>query len=77
MPFDLLLTDVVMPEVDGFALAAHLRARMPRLRVIYMSGYTEHPIITAEKSGQATLLQKPFTGNELARLVRAVLDQTG
>jgi len=76
MGFDLLLTDVVMPELSGTALAAQLRTRMSRLRVIYMSGYAEHTLITEEMVGQADVLQKPFTGSELARLVRAVLDTT-
>jgi PAS domain S-box-containing protein len=77
MSFDLLLTDVVMPELSGTELAAQLRARMPKLRVIYMSGYAEHSILTEEMPGQTSVLQKPFTGGELARLVRAVLDRRG
>ena len=75
VPFDLLLTDMVMPELHGTALAARLVARQPGLRVIYMSGYPEHPGSVQETMAQGTLLPKPFTGSVLAHLVRTVLDQ--
>ena len=75
VPFDLLLTDMVMPELHGTALAARLVARQPGLRVIYMSGYPEHPGSVQETMTQGTLLPKPFTGSVLAHLVRTVLDQ--
>jgi two-component system cell cycle sensor histidine kinase/response regulator CckA len=73
---DLLLTDVVMPEMSGVALAAALRRRRPDLRVLYMSGYTEEEIVRRGDVGEGglPLLQKPFTGDQLARLVRQSLD---
>jgi two-component system cell cycle sensor histidine kinase/response regulator CckA len=73
---DLLLTDVVMPEMSGVALAAALRRRRPDLRVLYMSGYTEDEIVRRGDVGEGglPLLQKPFTGDQLARLVRQSLD---
>jgi two-component system cell cycle sensor histidine kinase/response regulator CckA len=74
-PVDLLLTDVVMPEMSGLTLAATLRERRPDLKVLYMSGYTTEEIgRRGSGSPGLTLLQKPFTGDELARVVRATLD---
>ena len=65
-PWDLLLTDVVMPEMDGVELARHIDAR----RVLFMSGYDQRAL--AESAG--AFLQKPFSGDELARSIRALLD---
>lgn len=59
---DLLITDIVIPDMDGFKIADSLRARIPDLKVLYMSGHTEH--IVAHKSlATATegFIQKPFT----------------
>ncbi len=72
---DLLLTDVVMPEMSGIALAAELREHRPDLRVLYMSGYTEEEIVRrGDATPGVTLLPKPFSGEELARSVRDALD---
>ena len=66
---DLVLTDVVMPEMDGRALAAELRARAPNLPVLYMSGYTGGDRDQDARSGSAIpevdLLLKPFDAEEL------------
>jgi CheY-like chemotaxis protein len=71
----LLLTDIVMPEMSGAELATQLATARPRLKVLYMSGYTEHATTLRHHlvSG-ATLLLKPFTPEELARRVRDALD---
>jgi len=69
---DLLLTDVTMPRVKGPELAAALLAEQPRMRVIYMSGYSERALPTG--AGSPVCLQKPFSAQTLARTVRAVLD---
>ncbi|MBM3219866.1 MAG: response regulator [Candidatus Rokubacteria bacterium] len=65
---DLLVTDVVMPGVNGPLLAERLRERDAALRVLYVSGYAE------EAPDTAAFLPKPYTGVSLARKVREVLD---
>jgi putative two-component system response regulator len=74
-PVDLLLTDIVMPGLDGRALAARVTADRPGTRVLFMSGYSpgELPELDFEPV-QAELLQKPFTPDQLTRVVRSVLD---
>jgi two-component system, cell cycle sensor histidine kinase and response regulator CckA len=69
---DLLLTDITMPRVKGPELAAALLAEQPRMRVLYMSGYSGGPLPTG--SGAPLCLQKPFSAQTLARTIRAVLD---
>jgi PAS domain S-box-containing protein len=75
LAFDLLLTDVVMPGMNGRVLAEHLLARQPDMRVLYMSGYTDSFIAGHGVLEPNTfLLHKPFTDEILIRKVREVLD---
>ncbi len=72
---DLLVTDVVMPQMGGGELAQRLTAERPGLRVLYISGYADDAIVrhgVLERG--AALLQKPFTLADFARKVREVLD---
>jgi two-component system, cell cycle sensor histidine kinase and response regulator CckA len=73
--FDLLLTDVVMPGMNGRVLAEQLLPRQPGMRVLYMSGYTDSFIAGHGVLEPGThLLHKPFTDEVLIRKVREVLD---
>jgi CheY-like chemotaxis protein len=73
---DLLLTDVVMPGMDGRQLAEAARARFPGLRVLYTSGYTDDSVVRhGVMHGEVELIEKPFRIDALAKKVRQVLDQ--
>ncbi len=72
---DLLLTDIVMPQMGGLQLAPQITALCPAAKVLYMSGYTENGIVHHNRlHAGASLLQKPFSLVLLANRVRAVLD---
>jgi len=72
---DLLLTDVVMPGVNGSDLARRLTALAPAMRVLFMSGYSDEAVHRhGELSGSEAFLEKPFTERGLTRKVREVLD---
>jgi PAS domain S-box-containing protein len=74
-PIHLLLTDVIMPGMNGHELAQQLLKLRPTVKVVYMSGYTENAIGHNGMLDQGiTLLQKPFTLPALKEKVRAVLD---
>jgi len=75
-PIALLLTDVVMPGIDGPALARRLHASRPNLKVLYMSGYTENVLEMQDELGPVTaFLQKPFAPSVLLRRVRELLEE--
>jgi len=72
----LLITDVVMPEMSGGQLAQDIRKLFPFCRVLFISGYNEDTAIRHGQLGRNdAFLQKPFTPLNLARKVREVLDQ--
>ena len=74
----LLLTDLVMPGMNGRILAAHLQVRYPEMQVLYMSGYKDYAIgVDAVLEPDANYLSKPFTPDSLLRAVREVLRQKG
>ena len=73
--FDLLLTDVIMPGMNGRVLAEHLLPRQPGMKVLYMSGYSDSFIAGHGVLDPGThLLHKPFTEDVFLRKVREVLD---
>ena len=75
-PPDLVVTDVVMPGMSGRELAESLAAKCPRLKVVFLSGYTADAVIRhGVEYDRAAFLQKPYTAEALTRLVRSVLDQ--
>jgi signal transduction histidine kinase/ActR/RegA family two-component response regulator len=71
--FDVVVTDVVMPEMDGWHLTTRLRAVNPDLPVVLMSGYTDGAVDMLEVDGATAFLQKPFGIDELAENIRAVV----
>jgi PAS domain S-box-containing protein len=74
-PLDLLITDVVMPQMGGGELAQRLVAERPGLRVVFMSGYTDDAVVRQGVfEATSAFLQKPFAIGVLARKVREVLD---
>jgi len=76
-PFDLLLTDVVMPGMNGKALADAVIARWPATRVVFMSGYTDNVLFRrGELDPGVRLLAKPFRRSDLATMLRQTLDET-
>jgi signal transduction histidine kinase len=73
-PIDLLITDVIMPELNGRDLANRLQGLFPGLKVLFMSGYTSNVIMhRGVLDKDVFLLQKPFSKNELAGKIRQVL----
>jgi len=72
--YDLVLTDVVMPKLGGFALADEVRQRNPEQRVLFMSGVLAEDPEDIDPQRAASLLLKPFTPSELPERVREALD---
>jgi len=75
---DLLVTDVVMPELSGPELASRIGTVHPTIRVLLVSGYSADAVARHGVNGAApSFLQKPFTGNQLGKKVREVLTPSG
>jgi signal transduction histidine kinase len=74
-PFDLLLTDVVLPGKNGRELASEIEKRRPGTRVIFMTGYSRNAIVHHGRLDRGTeLITKPLIEGVLARKIRQVLD---
>ena len=75
LPIDLLVTDAVLPELSGPALAAHAMRLRPGIRVLFISGYTDDAMLRLGVSNRnEAFLQKPFGSEALLRKVRQLLD---
>jgi two-component system, cell cycle sensor histidine kinase and response regulator CckA len=72
---DLILTDVVMPELGGVQMVQRIRAEDPNVRVLFMSGYSDQAN-ELERDANEAFLPKPFTAQALAKAVRGHLDGT-
>jgi hypothetical protein len=73
--FDLVVTDLVMPGLDGRRMAERIRKGHPLTRVLFMSGYTEHTALHGASLGPGDhFLRKPFTMTEMGAAVRRALD---
>jgi PAS domain S-box-containing protein len=76
-PVDLLLTDVIMPDLNGPELYAKVRQRCPAIKVVYMSGYTDHVVLPDGVSrSRSSFLQKPFSVDQLTEKVREALESS-
>jgi CheY-like chemotaxis protein len=70
-----VVTDLVMPRMGGRELADQLVRKRPGVRILFMSGHTEDPILRAGQAGPGTaFVHKPFSPLALARKVRQLLD---
>ena len=76
-PFDLMLTDLMLPDMQGLELAAIMTARWPKMQVILMSGYAEEAARESLNRKEGRFLQKPFGAHELAVEVHDALAQRG
>jgi CheY-like chemotaxis protein len=74
---DLLITDVIMPQMNGHELAMKLSLERPTTKVLYVSGYSDHEISDqSAMNGHFELLQKPFTPQTLAKKIREVIRES-
>jgi CheY-like chemotaxis protein len=75
---DLVLTDVVLPGMNGRQLAEEMKSRQPGIKVLYMSGYSRDAIVRQGRLGSGVeLMQKPLTREVLAERIRAALGDSG
>lgn len=77
-PIHLLVSDVVMPQLNGGELASRLAPFRPGMRILFLSGYAEDAAVRhGALEGEIAFLQKPFLPHALCRMVREVLDREG
>jgi two-component system cell cycle sensor histidine kinase/response regulator CckA len=74
VPADLLMTDFVMPDMNGVELVQRVRSLRPALPILYFSAYSGHEPLRPEFARGVPYLAKPFTVGELRRRVREILD---
>jgi len=74
---DLVLTDVVMPQMNGIELGRQLAGKNPDLQILYMSGYRDNPYHSQPGDPPKAFLNKPFTSDVLLAKVREMLDEGG
>jgi two-component system, cell cycle sensor histidine kinase and response regulator CckA len=74
-PIDLVLTDIIMPRMGGPELARKLAALRPDLRIMFMSGFSQDPIVRTLERSPSIFLAKPFTASTLMEKVRTTLDR--
>lgn len=70
---DLLLTDVLMPGMNGRELAQQLRIQRPEMKVLYVSGFADRAFEEGDASGEEAFMEKPYEFDELARKIREIL----
>ena len=73
-PIDLLLTDIVMPEMSGVELADRLERERPDVRILFMTGYAEEVVVKEGILGKhRECIEKPFTREQITQRVRKIL----
>jgi two-component system cell cycle sensor histidine kinase/response regulator CckA len=72
---DLVVSDIVMPEMDGPALLKELRKRNPGIKIIFVSGYAEEALKSLDKDAEFAFLPKPFQLKELLGLVKETMER--
>lgn len=71
--FDLMITDIKMPQEDGFSLIAWAKEKLPKMRVLMMTGYlTPDTEKLGENSGANSFIAKPFTPDELLEQIQLI-----
>jgi two-component system cell cycle sensor histidine kinase/response regulator CckA len=74
--FDLIISDIIMPRMGGKELIENIRLRLPEMKVLFISGYTDDALADQGALGPGIAFQeKPFSPRQLAKRVRAVLDE--
>jgi DNA-binding NtrC family response regulator len=74
--FDLVVTDLVMPNISGVALISIFKERKPNMPVIAITGYGEQPESLAREAKADVVLEKPFKLDELEKIIRELLDKS-
>jgi CheY-like chemotaxis protein len=74
-PIELLLTDVIMPQMNGPDLAKYVKDVHPEAKVLYISGYTDDKLQLISSDADVALLQKPFYMHDLLRKMQQLLQQ--
>ena len=73
--FDLVITDLVMPNISGVGLIAIIKKKFPGLPVIAITGWGEHPEVLATEAQADQVLEKPFELSKLDRLIKDLLSE--
>jgi signal transduction histidine kinase/ActR/RegA family two-component response regulator len=72
----MVLTDVVMPKMDGYELSKALREKYPDIKILFMSGYTDNDIVNnGQIDSNIHFLQKPYTIKQLSNIIREILEE--
>ncbi len=71
---DLLISDLILPGMNGWELSRRIRRQSPTTRVVFITGHVDSPVIERVVADKATILQKPFTSGRLLDSVRRTLD---
>jgi DNA-binding response OmpR family regulator len=73
-PIDLLITDVLLPDIGGGEVAREIVKAQPRIRVLYLSGYSDDTLVDLGIApGPANFIQKPFSSEVLRERIRNLL----